>query len=111
MLKGISDTNTEEQILRSIDVLKEVVLSTRKDVKNVNQRFDRVESDIEAVRKEIKEVRTDVNQRFDRIESDIGEIRKEIKEVRTDVNQRFDRVESDIGEIKETLREMNGRNL
>ena len=102
MLKGISDTNTEEQILRSIDVLKEVVLSTEKDVKGINQRFDRVEADIEAFR-------TEVNQRFERVEADIGEIRKEIKEVRTDVNQRFDRVESDIGEIKETLREMNGR--
>ncbi len=84
MLKGISDTNTEEQILRSIDVLKDVVLSTRNDVKEVNQRFDRVEADI-------------------------GEIRNDIGEVRTEVSQRFDRVEADIGEIKETLREISGR--
>ena len=57
MLKGISDTNTEEQILRSIDVLKEVVLSTRKDVKDVNQRFDRVEADIEEIRNDIGEIK------------------------------------------------------
>lgn len=95
MLKGISDTNTEEQILRSIDVLKEVVLSSRKETK---QRFERVEADIKDVRTEMKAFRTDVNQRFERVESDIGEIRNDIGEIR-----------NDIGEIKETLREMSGR--
>ena len=56
MLKGISDTNTEEQILRSIDVLKEVVLSTRKNVKDVNQQFDRVESDIGEIKETLREM-------------------------------------------------------
>ena len=100
MLKGISDTNTEEQILRSIDVLKDLVLSSRTDA---NQRFDRVES-------EFGEFRTEVNQRFEHVESDIGEIRNDIKEVRneiqvvrTDVIQRFEHVESEIGEIKESV--------
>ncbi|MYK98376.1 MAG: hypothetical protein F4014_06060, partial [Gemmatimonadetes bacterium] len=76
MLKGISDTNTEEQILRSIDVLKEVVLSSRKET---NQRFERVESDIKGIRVEMKAFRTDVNQRFELIESDIKGIRTEMK--------------------------------
>lgn len=70
MLKGISDTNTEEQILRSIDVLKDVVLSTRNDVKEVNQRLDRVEADIGEIRNEIKEVR-----------NDIGEIKETLREI------------------------------
>ena len=56
MLKGILDTNTEEQVTRSIDVLKEVVLSTRKDVKDVNQRFDRVESDIGEIKETLREM-------------------------------------------------------
>lgn len=70
MLKGISDTNTEEQILRSIDVLKDVVLSTRNDVKEVNQRLDRVEADVGEIRNEIKEVR-----------NDIGEIKETLREI------------------------------
>ncbi|MDE2824825.1 MAG: hypothetical protein OXI89_01050, partial [Gemmatimonadota bacterium] len=82
MLKGISDTNTEEQILRSIDVLKEVVLSSRKET---NQRFERVESDIKDIRVEMKAFRTDTNQRFERVESDIKGIRTEMKAFRTDV--------------------------
>lgn len=56
MLKGISDTNTEEQILRSIDVLKDVVLSTRNDVKEVNQRLDRVEADIGEIKETLREI-------------------------------------------------------
>lgn len=71
MLKGISDTNTEEQILRSIDVLKDLVLTTGKDA---NQRFEHIESDI-------KEFRSDVNQRFERVESDIGEIKELLREM------------------------------
>ena len=69
-MKGISDTNTEEQILRSIDVLKDVVLSTRNDVKEVNQRLDRVEADVGEIRNEIKEVR-----------NDIGEIKETLREI------------------------------
>lgn len=63
MLKGISDTNTEEQILRSLDVLKDVVLSSRTDTKH---RFERVEADIREVRndiKEIKEILREINSR------------------------------------------------
>ena len=97
-MDGVSDTNTEEQILLCIDVLKDDVRSLRTVIRDVEaevkQRFDRVESDIKAVRAEAK-------QRFDGVESDIKEIRAEAK-------QRFDRVESDIKEIKETLQKMSG---
>ena len=67
MLKGISDTNTEEQILRSIDVLKEVVLSSRKET---NQRFELVEADIGEIRNDIGEIR-----------NDIGEIKETLREM------------------------------
>ena len=54
MLKGISDTNTEEQILRSLDVLKDFVLSSCEETK---QHFKRVESDIKEFRNDIKEIK------------------------------------------------------
>ena len=53
-MDGISDTNTEEQILLSIDVLAEDVRSLRMDFK---RRFDRLDSDI----KEIKETLQKMN--------------------------------------------------
>jgi hypothetical protein len=59
---GISDTNTEQQILLSIDALAEDVRSLRTESK---RRFDRLESDV----KEIKG-------RFDGVESDIREIKE-----------------------------------
>ena len=62
-MDGISDTNTEQQILLSIDVLVEDVRSFRRNVKDVQDSLGRVETDV----KEIKG-------RFDGVESDIREI-------------------------------------
>ena len=77
MLKGISDTNTEEQIFRSLDVLKDFVLSSSEETK---QHFKRVESDI-------KEFRLEVDQRFERVESDIKEVRNDIKEIKESIEK------------------------
>ena len=86
-MDGISDTNTEEQILLCIDVLTDDVRSLRTDVKDAQVRLGRVETDVK-----------DVQVRLGRVETDVKEIKG-----------RFDGVESDIKEIKETLLEMNGR--
>ena len=128
-MDGISDTNTEEQILLCIDVLTDDVRSLRTDVKevqcrlgrvetDVRNRFDLIEADVKDVQGRLGRVETDVKDvqvRLGRVEKEVkevqvrlGRVEKDVKDIKTDVNRRFDELASGVNDIKETLRKMNG---
>ena len=116
-MDGISDTNTEEQILLCIDVLTDDVRLLRTDVKevqcrlgrfetDVRNRFDLIEADVKDVQCRLGRVETDVKDvqcRLGRVETDVkdvqvrlGRVEKEVKEVQV----RLGRVEKDVKDIK-----------
>ena len=128
-MDGVSDTNTEEQILLCIDVLTDDVRSLRTDVKevqcrlgrfetDVRNRFDLIEADVKDVQGRLGRVETDVKDvqvRLGRVEKEVkevqvrlGRVEKDVKDIKTDVNRRFDELASGVNDIKETLRKMNG---
>jgi DNA repair ATPase RecN len=49
-----------------------------------------------------------LDEKFDRLHSQVGELRTEVGELRTEVSARFDRTEDRLGRIEDELLVLNG---